>query len=103
MAKQLNLFAKEEGEKKPSIYEIYMLDSFLYPHSRSYHSHIKFVMAPNEDEATNQETCLFEAARKDKQYLDVREVTRADVEKRSLVLEGQLDACYRIFQAFDQR
>jgi len=102
MTKQLNLFPEDEGILGLNIYEVYMLNSFLYPHSRSYHSHIKFVMASDEDIVADQEKSLFEAARKDKQYLDVREVTREDVVKRSLVLEGQLDACYRIFQAFDQ-
>ena len=100
MATQLSLFLEDEIEKGLSIYEIYMLDSSSYPHVRRYHSHIKFVMAASEDEAATQEQYLFEAARKDKEYLDIKKATREDVIRRSLILEGQLEACYEILQEF---
>ena len=99
MAKQMSLFLEENSDKDVSIYEIYKLDASVYPHTRRYHLHIKFLTAESEDAAMNKEIYLFEVARKNREYLDIREVTREDVIKRSLMLEGQLEACYDVLQA----
>tara|TARA_B100001123_G_scaffold446273_1_gene600179 strand:- start:7668 stop:7976 length:309 start_codon:yes stop_codon:yes gene_type:complete len=101
MAKQLRLPFIDNNKKDTQVFEIYKLDSAVYPYIRRYHSHIKFVIAPCADDASNQERRLFEAARKDNAYLGIKEASREDVMTRSIVLEGQLEACYDAMKKLD--
>tara|TARA_R100000808_G_C2155555_1_gene168706 strand:+ start:45591 stop:45893 length:303 start_codon:yes stop_codon:yes gene_type:complete len=97
MAQQLSFsFMNPDTNEGVGIYEIYKLDSAVYPHNRRYHSHIRYLLAESK-EAVEDLLPNYITPTKGIFY-DVRAVNREHVVDHSRQLKNQLDTCYRVLK-----
>tara|TARA_Y100000310_G_scaffold204219_1_gene204482 strand:- start:213 stop:491 length:279 start_codon:yes stop_codon:yes gene_type:complete len=83
-----------EDEVNNPIYEIYCLDSFVYPHERRYHSHVQFINADSIKGAMDSLSLYVKLG--GTQHYDVKEVNEDYVLKRMAKLELQLETCRQV-------
>ena len=97
MAQQLSFsFMDSDINEATGIYEIYKLDPAIYPHSRRYHTHVRYLLAESK-EAVEDSLSTYIMPRTGIFY-DVRKVTRQHVMDDSRKLKNQLDTCYRVLK-----
>jgi hypothetical protein len=96
MGQQLSFSFIDSGFTEHGIYEIYKLDPAVYPHSRHYHSHVRYLLAESKEAVEDAMITHIKPA--SGVVYDVRLVDKAHVLDHSRTLKNQLDTCYRVLR-----
>ena len=93
---QLSFSFMSVESKTSGIYEIYKLDSSVYPHSRRYHSHVRYTLAESKEAVEDAMATYVSSG--NGEFYDVRKVDREHVLDHSQKLKNQLNTCYRVMR-----
>ena len=90
MPEQLELSLNDTVTSEPNIYEIYKLDTAIYPYLRNYGSHVRFMRADNVDEVYDEIEKMTEPS--SRKFFDTRPVSRDHLSTCIEKLENQLES-----------
>jgi hypothetical protein len=90
MPEQLELPLDDTITSGSNIYEIYKLDTAIYPYSRNYGSHVRFLRANNTDEVYDEIEKITEPS--SRKFFDMRPVSRDHLSTCIEKLENQLES-----------
>ena len=98
MPEQLELSLNDTVTSEPNIYEIYKLDTAIYPYLRNYGSHVRFMRADNVDEVYDEIEKITEPS--SRKFFDMRPVSRDHLSTCIEKLENQLESYRYILNPF---